>query len=50
MVVVLLAVLAPLALIALASGAICLRGGCERCPAHPRVTARTHALSTSARR
>jgi len=46
MVAMLLAVLAPLALIALATGAIRVRGGWERCPAHARPTA---AYCTTAR-
>jgi hypothetical protein len=39
MVALILAVLAPLALLALATGAIRVRGGWERCPAHSLPTA-----------
>ncbi|MFI6078560.1 hypothetical protein ACIA5C_44275 [Actinoplanes sp. NPDC051343] len=39
MVAMMLAVLAPLALIALATGAIRMRGGYDRCPTHSRPTA-----------
>jgi hypothetical protein len=34
-----LAVLAPMTLVALAAGAILVRGGWERCPTHSRPTA-----------
>ena len=46
-----LAVLAPLALIALATGAIRVRGGCDRCPTHTLPTAayRTTASPTANR-
>jgi hypothetical protein len=39
MVALMLAVLAPLALLALATGAIRVRGGYDRCPTHSRPTA-----------
>lgn len=44
-----LAVLAPLALLALAAGAIRVRGGCERCPthAHPMACYCTRARPTA---
>jgi hypothetical protein len=38
----LLAVLAPLTMLGLAAAGIRTRGGCERCPAHPHITARAH--------
>jgi hypothetical protein len=46
MAVLMLAVLAPLAMIALAAGAIGVRGGCARCPTHSLPTA---AYCTTAR-
>jgi hypothetical protein len=51
MVAMMMAVLAPLALITLATGAIRVRGGYDRCPTHPRPTAayRTAARPTTNR-
>jgi hypothetical protein len=39
MIATMVAVLAPMTLVALATGAIRVRGGCDRCPAHSLPTA-----------